>query len=113
MYQAVLRIRVILVRIDPDPDPRICTTDPDRALYVFGLQDANKNKWFLKLFFKVFCLLIFEGTFTSVFNDKKSQNQGFGSVSGSGSAWIRINLSFRIRIRIQIADPDPDPRGQK
>jgi hypothetical protein len=82
MYQVVLWIRVILVRIDPDPDPRICTTDldpqicttdpdpricttdpdpqicttdPDRALYVFGFQGANKNKWF-------FCLLIFEST---------------------------------------------------
>jgi hypothetical protein len=38
---------------DPDPDP---------AIFVSDLQNVNK-----KLFF---CLLIFEGTFTSFFKDK-------------------------------------------
>ncbi len=45
--------------MDPDPDP---------ALFVTDLQDANK-----KLFFsKFFCLLLFEGTFISFFKDKRS-----------------------------------------
>jgi hypothetical protein len=39
--------------------------DPDPALFVSDLQKANK---------KYFCLLLFEGTFTSFVNDKKSQN---------------------------------------
>jgi hypothetical protein len=66
------RIHDILVRIricgsypltDPDPDPAL-----DPVLFVSDLQDANK-----KLFFpKFFCLLLFEGTFTWFFKDKKS-----------------------------------------
>jgi hypothetical protein len=43
--------------------------DPDPAIFVIDLQDANK-KQFLK---KLFCLLLFEGTFTSFFKDKKSK----------------------------------------
>jgi len=38
--------------------------DPDPAIFVSDLQDVNK-KYF-------FCLLLFEGTFTSFFKDKKS-----------------------------------------
>jgi hypothetical protein len=46
--------------MDPDPDP---------AIFVIDLQNTNK-----KLFFsKFFCLLLFEGTFTSFFKDKKSK----------------------------------------
>jgi hypothetical protein len=46
-----------------DPD-----SDPDPAIIVIDLQDAKK-----KLIFKIiFSLLIFEGTFTSFFKDKKS-----------------------------------------
>ncbi len=41
--------------------------DPDLALFVSYLQDANK-KYF-------FCLLLFEGTFTSFFIDKKSHKK--------------------------------------
>jgi hypothetical protein len=41
-----------------DPD-----ADSDPAIFVSDLQDVNK-----KLFF---CLLLFEGTFTSFFKDKK------------------------------------------
>jgi hypothetical protein len=41
--------------MDPDSD-----TDPDPAIFVSDLQDVNK----------VFCLLLFEGTFTSFFKDK-------------------------------------------
>jgi hypothetical protein len=63
--------------------------DPDPA---FGsvFQNVNKNKLF---FSKNFCFLLFEGTFTSVFKDKQSQNsrnQGFSyyfclMIEGSGS----------------------------
>jgi hypothetical protein len=46
--------------MDPDPDPSIFITD---------LQDANKKQIKKK---KFFCLLLFEGTFTS-FSKTKSQ----------------------------------------
>jgi hypothetical protein len=53
--------------MDPDPDsdadPNV---DPDSAIFVSDLQEVNK-----KLLY-VFCLLLFEGTFTSLFKDKKS-----------------------------------------
>jgi hypothetical protein len=41
--------------------------DPDPAIFITDLQDANKNK-FPK---RIFCILLFEGTFTSFFKDKK------------------------------------------
>jgi hypothetical protein len=44
--------------MDPDPDP---------AIFIIDLQDANKKQ----IFKKVFCRLLFEGTFTSFFKDKK------------------------------------------
>jgi hypothetical protein len=47
-----------------DPD-----SDPDPAIFVIDLPDANKS-CFLEHFF---CLLLFEGTFTSFFKDKKSK----------------------------------------
>ncbi len=50
--------------MDPDPDP---------AIFVSDHQDVTKN-YFLS---KFFCLLFFEGSFTSFFKDKvikKSQN---------------------------------------
>jgi hypothetical protein len=48
-----------------DPD-----ADPDPAIFVIDLQDANKKLIFLKRFF---FLLLFKGTFTSFFKDKKSK----------------------------------------
>jgi hypothetical protein len=48
-----------------DPD-----SDPDPAIFVMDLQDANKNLIFLT---KFFCLLLFEDAFTSFFKDKKSK----------------------------------------
>jgi hypothetical protein len=44
--------------------------DPDPAIFIIDLQDANKKLIFLK---EIFCLLLFEGTFTSFFKDKKPQ----------------------------------------
>jgi hypothetical protein len=51
--------------MDPDPD-----SAPDPAIFVIDLQDASK-----KLIFShnLFCSLLFEGTFTLFFNDKKSK----------------------------------------
>jgi hypothetical protein len=43
--------------------------DPDPAIFVIDLQDANKKLIFAK---KFFCLLLLEGTFTS-FSKIKSQ----------------------------------------
>jgi hypothetical protein len=49
-----------------DPD-----LDPDPAIFFIDLQDANKKTNFSK---KLFCLLLFEGTFTS-FSKMKSQKE--------------------------------------
>ncbi len=39
--------------------------DPDPFIFINDLQDAKKN-------LKFFCILLFKGTFTSFFKDKKS-----------------------------------------
>jgi hypothetical protein len=44
--------------------------DPDPAIFVIDIQDGNKKLILIK---KFFCLLLFEGTFTSFFKDKKSK----------------------------------------
>jgi hypothetical protein len=62
-----------------DPDP-----DSDPAIFVIDFQDANKKLIFCK---KIFCLLLFECTFTSFFKEKikkesqNSRNQGFSYYS--------------------------------
>jgi hypothetical protein len=43
--------------------------DPDLAIFVIGLQDASKKQFLTQFFW----LLLFEATFTSFFNDKKSK----------------------------------------
>jgi hypothetical protein len=54
-----------LLLMDLDSDP-----DQDHAIFVIDLKDANKKQI---LFKKVFCLLLFEGTFTSFFKDKSQK----------------------------------------
>jgi hypothetical protein len=44
--------------------------DPDPAIIVIDLKGTNKK---LISFLNFFCLLLFEGTFTSFFKDKKSK----------------------------------------
>jgi hypothetical protein len=44
--------------------------DPDTAILLIDLQDANKKLIFLT---KIFCLLLFEDTFTLFLKDKKSK----------------------------------------
>ncbi len=45
--------------------------DPDPAIFVIDLHSRRQHKTNFFLF-KFFCLLLFEGTFTSFFEDKKS-----------------------------------------
>jgi hypothetical protein len=81
-----------------DPD-----ADPDPSIFIIDLQDANK-----KLFKKKFsCILLFEGTFTSFFKDKKSKR----SHKTVKSRFFLLNLlnDRRIRIRIQEAQKHVDP----
>jgi hypothetical protein len=73
--------------MDPDPDP---------AIFVIGLQDANKKLIFKKVF------LLFAGTLTSFFNDKKFKTSHktvgikifsyffFLMIEGSGSGSIPL-----------------------
>ncbi len=42
--------------------------DPNPAIFVIDLEEANKKLIKNK---KFFCLLLFEGTFTTLFKDKK------------------------------------------
>jgi hypothetical protein len=49
-----------------DPD-----SDPDPVIFVIDLQDANKKR--IKKVFLVIRYLVFEGTLTSFFKDKKSK----------------------------------------
>jgi hypothetical protein len=54
-----------------DPDSELDSgSDPDLAIFVIDLQDANKKTHFFK---KFSCLLLYEGIFTSFFKDKKSK----------------------------------------
>jgi hypothetical protein len=48
--------------------------DPDPAIFALDIQDANKKLifWLTVYFCLFFCLLLFEGAFTSFFEDKKS-----------------------------------------
>ncbi len=43
--------------------------DPDPAVFIIDLQDVNKKQ----VEKKFFCILLFEGTFTSFFKDQKSK----------------------------------------
>ncbi len=63
-------------------------TDPDPAIFVICLQDANKKIIFVKVFLLI---SFFEGTFTSFFKDKKSR-------------FVLLFLLDDRRIRIRISD---------
>ncbi len=74
--------------------------DPDPATFVIDLQDTNKKQTK-----KFFCLLLFEGTFTSFFKDKKSKRS---------QKTIGINVFLTIfsndrMIRIREAQKHVDP----
>ncbi len=85
---------------DPDPDS---DADLDPDIFVIDLRDANK-KIFKK---KFFCLLLFEGTFTPFFKDKKSKRS-------HKAVGIKVFLLFllgdrRIQIQETQKHTDPDP----
>jgi hypothetical protein len=82
---------------DPDADP---DADPDPSIFIIDRPDANKK---LILKNKFFCVLLFEGTFTSFFKEKSQKEVTEQSKS--------ILLNDR-RIRIQEAQKhvDPDPQ---
>jgi hypothetical protein len=88
-----------------DPD-----ADPGPSIFIIDLQEANKNQ-FKK---KFFCILLFEGTFTSFFKGKKSKRSHKTleikvflyyiclMIEGSGSGSIPLTNGS-----------DPDPGGPK
>jgi hypothetical protein len=76
--------------LDPDPDP-----DPDPSIFIIYLQNANKKR--IKK--KSSCILLFEGTFTSFFKDKKSK-RSHNTVEIKGFLTYLLN-DKRIRIRIR------------
>ncbi len=92
-------------------DPYLWQTDPDPAFFVRGWLDAIKKEVF---FSRSFCFLLFEGTFTSVFKDKKQKkksqivhrNQGFSYFLGSGSGSVQKMAG----IREAQTHTDPDPK---
>jgi hypothetical protein len=84
--------------------------DPDPAIFVIDLQDANKTLIFCLNFFS---LLLFEGTFTSFFKDKKSK-RSHKTVEIKVFFTIFYDRRIRIRtsdqlIRIQEAQKHVDP----
>jgi hypothetical protein len=104
--------------VDPDPDP---------AIFVIDLQDANhKNKFFkqivLLITFFISIYIVFQ--VKSQKESQNSRNQGFSFyfcmvVEGSGSRrpknmwirWFRIRwIRIRIRIRIRNTDLATSPR---
>jgi hypothetical protein len=86
--------------MDPDPD-----ADPHPLIFVIDLQEANKKL----IFKKFFCLLLFEGTFTSFLKIKSqkevanNRNQGFSYFICLMIEESRMLKNIRIRrIRIWI-----------
>ena len=75
--------------------------DPDPAIFVIDLQDISKKLNFLHNFF---CLLLFEGTFTLFFKDKKSQKESHNSDSRFFLIFLHDDRRIRIRIRILTSD---------
>jgi hypothetical protein len=89
--------------MDPDQD-----AVPDPAIFAINLQDANKKLIFLKFL----CRLLFEGTFTSFFKDKKSKRIHKAEESRFYLLFLLDDERIRIRIRMsqKLMDPmDPDP----
>jgi hypothetical protein len=78
--------------------------DPDPAIFNIDLQSRRQQKTNLK---KVFYLLLFEGTFTSFFKDKKSKRS---HKTAGIKAFLLFMLDYRgIRIRKAQKHVDLDP----
>jgi hypothetical protein len=83
--------------MDPDPESESDPdADPDPSFFFIDLQDANKK---VILFKKFFCILLFEGTFTSFFKGKKSKRS-------HKTVYLLNDRRIRIRIRIRIHTSD-------
>jgi hypothetical protein len=67
--------------------------DPDRAMFVIDLQDANKKLIFSPKFFRLF---LFEDTFASFFKDEKSKRSH--KTVGIKVCLLLIAVDRRIRI---------------
>ena len=85
--QSVLRIHEILMWI------RIL------AIFVIDLQETIKKLIFVT---KFFCFILFEGTFTSFFTDKKVKKK-----------WQNSRIQGFSYYFCLVMDPDPDPGGSK
>ncbi len=82
-------------------------SDPDPAIFVINTQDTNKK---LNLNKKFFCLLLFEGTFTSFIKDKKSKRSHKKVKARFFSLFLLDDRRIRIREAQKHVDPvDPDP----
>jgi hypothetical protein len=82
-------------------DPCLWLMDPDPAIFIIDLQDASKKIIDKKKFFYI---LLFEGTFPSLFKDKKWKSHK--------TAEIKVFLLFLLnerKIRIQEAQKHVDP----
>ncbi len=76
IYHRVSQDNVRSIFYFPDLDPLVMNTeqwhfytDPDPAIFVIDFQEANKKQFFLRFSANY---LLFEGTCTSFFKDKKS-----------------------------------------
>jgi hypothetical protein len=80
--------------------------DPGPPIFVSDLQEAKKN--YLK---KFFCLLLFEGTFTSFFKDKKSKrsHKTVLFLRDDRKIWSRIQEAQKHTDPTD-ADSDPEPQ---
>ncbi len=89
---------------DLDPLIRDPASDPDQdpSFFVSGWQGANKMQVFFQNFF---CLLLFEGTFTSILKVKKS-NRTHKIVE------IKVSLTV-FALWWKDRDPDPDPEARR
>jgi hypothetical protein len=74
-------------------------SEPDPAIFVIDLQDANKKQ----IIKKNFCLILFEGTFTS-FSKIKSQKGSTTKQEKSRVFLLFLPDDRRIRIRIHTSD---------
>ena len=92
--------------------------DPDPAIFVIDLQDANKKIFFLILFFSDYYFLkVHLHHFSKIKSQKESQNsrnQGFSyyfcmMIEGSGSIpQTNWSGSGRPKKHVDPVDPDPD-----
>jgi hypothetical protein len=78
--------------------------DPDPAIFVIDLQDVSKKLIFQHNFF---CLLLFEGTITLFFKDKKSK-KSHKIVGFKVFFLLFLHDNRRIREAKKHVDPDPE-----